>query len=77
MRDDRHDDFWETMYLAENQTTGAGGSGLPYGKIFLIGGVCIFLLAILLRVEIPFSVVEIYIDIALVVGFFWLLKWLK
>lgn len=50
---------------------------MPFGKIFLIGGICIFVLAILSGVEIPFSAIEIYIDIALVVGFIGLLKRLK
>ena len=63
MRDDRQDDYWETMYLAENGNNGSGGSGLPYGKIFIIGGICILALAILLGVAIPFSVIEIFIDI--------------
>lgn len=77
MGDDRNDDFWRTMYFAESNSEGSGGAGIPYGKIFLIGGICVFILALLMGLEIPFSVVEIYLKIALFIGFIWLLKRLK
>lgn len=74
MSDDRNDDFWRTMYFAEGDGVGSGGSGIPYGKIFLIGGVCFFVLALLLGVEIPWAVVELYLKIAAFIGVIWLLK---
>ena len=74
MGDDRNDDFWRNMYFAESEGNGSGGCGLPYGKIFLIGGVVVFILAFLFGIEVPFCVFEIYIKIALFIGVIWVLK---
>lgn len=48
MSDDRNDDFCRTMYFAESDSDGSRGAGFPYEKIFLIGGICVLVLALLM-----------------------------